>query len=346
MAEKPLSVAIVGMGKMGLSHAAMLSVLAPGSLTALVEAQNAGHPTLRSLGLRMPIYDDAESLLAAHAVDAAIICTPTFTHTGLTKTFLERGVSVLVEKPLTESFAKSSELAELAMKKGAIAAVGYSIDYDPVFRKARELLRAGVIGRPLKYGAWLEHAEVLGPKRGWLFQKAKSGGGVVINPAPHLLYLMLDAFGFPKRLCANLRSVWTEVEDEASVELEYESGLKGLFKASWSVPEKPALELSLFVEGEHGTLAASDDDVLLELNRPSGNFSTGTHRLHRGELEKEADGFELAPAAHAANYFRQDKEFLDCVRAKAQPRNSFANTLQVDRLIDAIYRSKDGAWTS
>jgi len=324
-----MKIGIVGMGKMGLTHAAMLEVLEPGCIAGVVEAERGNHGTIKSLGLRAPVYADLESLLAAHALDAAIVSTPTFTHYSIVKTLIERGVAVLIEKPLAENLKKCAALAALAAKKKAVTAVGYSIDYDPLFNEARR--RLPEIGKLKRYTAWVEHAEVFGPKKGWLFQKEKSGGGVIINPAPHMLFFLLEAFGLPKSVRAELKSPYSAVEDEALVALEHESGCTGTLKANWSVPGKPVLELALYAEGEKGSLAVSGDELLLE----SG---VRVESVRRADLPAETV-FELSPEARAANYYREDREFLEDVRLKRVPRNSIESTLKVDRLIDAIYRA-------
>ena len=331
-----MKVGIVGMGKMGLTHAAMLEVLEPGCVAGVVEAARGNHGTIKSLGLKAPVYADLASLLERHALDAAIVSTPTFTHFAIVKTLLERGVAVLIEKPLAETLERCAALAKLADEKKAITAVGYSIDYDPLFTEARRLLPS--LGRVKRYAAWVEHAEVFGPKSGWLFQKEKSGGGVVINPAPHMLFFLLEAFGAPKSVAAALRSPYSAVEDEADVTLAHD-GFSGTLKASWSVPGKPVLELALYVECENGSLAVNGDELLVE----EGGRVRGV-----GRARAEGD-FELAPQARASNYFREDREFLEDVRQKRVPRNSIQNTLKVDRLIDAIYRAGASgqavAWT-
>jgi predicted dehydrogenase len=333
-----MKAAIVGMGKMGLTHAAMLEVLEPGCVAAVVEADRGAHGTIRSLGLKAPIYENLRELLEHHAIDAAIVCTPTFTHFSIVKALIERGVAVMIEKPLAENLEKCRALAKLAAEKKAITSVGYSIDFDPLFAEARRLIPS--LGKLKRYTAWVEHAEVFGPKKGWLFQKAKSGGGVIINPAPHMLFFLLEAFGEPKTVRAELRSPYSAgVEDEAKVELAHD-GFSGILNASWSVPNKPVLELALFVEGEKGSLAVDGDEILVE---EGGKVrSVARADLPEGEI------FELSPQARAANYYREDRDFLEHARKKTEPKNSIGATLRVDRLIDAIYRSgetgKEAPW--
>jgi UDP-N-acetyl-2-amino-2-deoxyglucuronate dehydrogenase len=337
-----IKVAIVGMGKMGLTHAAALEVLAPGCIAGVVETERGNHGTLRSLGLRAPIYSDLETLLLGRVIDAAIVCTPTFTHYSVAKALIDRGVPILIEKPLAENIDKCRALAKLAAEKNALTAVGYSIDYDPLFNEARRLLANGAVGRVKRYRAWVEHAEVFGPKKGWLFQKEKSGGGVIINPAPHMLFFMLEAFGLPRSVRAALRSPYSAtVEDEALVEIAHENGCSGVLKASWSVPNRPVLENSLYIEGEAGSMAIGDDEILLDAGG-------AVRRVHRSDLPAESV-FELSPPAHASNYYREDRDFLEDVRLKRASRISIEKTFKVDQLMDAIYRSAERgeavAWT-
>ncbi|MFI5361440.1 MAG: Gfo/Idh/MocA family protein [Elusimicrobiota bacterium] len=328
-----IKVGIVGMGKMGLTHAAMLEVLSPGCIAGVVETDRGNHGTIKSLGLRAPVYSDLEALLANHALDAAIVCTPSFTHYPIVKALIDRGVAVMVEKPLAENIDKCRALAKLASEKKAITAVGYSIDYDPLFTEARRLIQKGSIGKINKYWSWVEHSTVLGPKKGWFTDKAKSGGGVIVNPAPHMLFFMLEAFGLPRRVRATVKSIHSAVDDEALVSLEHENGCVGELKANWSVPNKPVLDLSLFIEGEAGSMAIGDDEILLD-------GPGGTRRIGRADIPVESS-FELAPPARASNYYREDRDFLENVRLKRASRNSVENTLKVDQLIDAIYRSAE-----
>jgi len=161
----------------------------------MVDTNRGLEATARSMGLQAPFFTTLEALLAARPVDAALVCTPTFAHYAAVRACLERGVHVLVEKPLTESAARSQELAELAARVGAVHAVGYHLAYSPVFERARALLAEGAVGRVTAYRGRLSHAEVLGPKKGWMFDRARAGGGLVRNTASHLIFLLEWLFG-------------------------------------------------------------------------------------------------------------------------------------------------------
>ncbi len=79
-------------------------------------------------------------------VDGVIVATPPATHFTICKWFLERGIDVLCEKPLTESFEEAQELVRIADQTGAELAVNQTRRFFPTYQKIRELIAAGVLG--------------------------------------------------------------------------------------------------------------------------------------------------------------------------------------------------------
>lgn len=246
---------------------------------------------------------------------------------------------MFVEKPLADRLLRAQELAGLAAQAGVVTAVGYFMAYSPIFERARDLLQAGFLGRANGYRATVAHGEVFTPKQGWLFDPARSGGGVVMNPTAHLLFLLHRWFGRPRRITATTRRLYSpEVEDEASATLEYADGLCGGLEASWSVPGKPILEIGIAVSGENGTLQATRDELTAELAEPRAGWSVGRSVLHVSDLP--LDGIhDLAPDSGGAAYYLEDREFVEAVRASGPTRVDFATALEAERVIEAIYRS-------
>jgi len=157
-----LKVAVIGLGKMGLFHAALLRTIPNVRVVAAADSNPALETIVRSMGLQVQFFHSLEELLAGRRVEAVLICTPTFAHYAGVRACLERGVHVLVEKPLTEAADRSRELEELAARAGVVHAVGYHLAYNPIFERARAMLAAGVLGEVRAYRSTLHHAEVLG----------------------------------------------------------------------------------------------------------------------------------------------------------------------------------------
>ena len=334
-----IRVGVIGLGKMGLAHTAILSTIPEAAVMALVDTDRRLGGVVRSMELRQPFYTSAEEMLDRESLDAVFVCTPTFMHFGIVQICLSRNLHVFVEKPMTLNYAQSKLLTDAARGRTLVTGAGYFFAYRRTFQHAGTLLRRGVIGTPRAFRGVVQHTEVLAPKKGWPFDRQLSGGGVVTNLTSHLLFLLSDYFGQPHAVSADLRQVHSSsVEDEATISLRYEKGLEGRVESSWCVRGKPILEISLSIEGDHGVLTVGHREIRLELAQASPGFSPGHHRLHESDIPSRAT-IDLNPEAGGEAYYLQDLEFVSACKNGAAIRNSFEAALRAEQVLDAIYRS-------
>lgn len=334
-----IRIGIVGLGRMGLSHAAILKHVPRAEVVALVDGDASLGKTVGSMGLQLPFYRSTEEMLEAEELDAAFVCTPTHTHLPIARTLVEAEIDVFVEKPLGHSVFASRQLAALARRHGVVNGVGYTLSHNRAFGKAKALLQAGAIGSIRDYQATVFHSEVLRPRRGWLFDPARSGGGVVMNIVSHMVYWTCDCFGLPRALSAQTQSLHSAlVEDEATISLHHRSGIDGQIEASWSVPGKPILELELSVRGESGTLAVTRRQVDLHLGRAWEAYSAGDHRLHASSIPSVAL-YDFSPEYDGEAYYAEDLDFCQCCLSGSPYTVSFETSLQAEEVIAAIYAS-------
>jgi predicted dehydrogenase len=125
-------VAVIGVGHLGRHHARILSTLEGVTLTAVVDKlPDRAAEIAASTGSRG--LTDSASLIASPGgeVDAVTIAVPTDLHRDIAMPFLERGISVLVEKPMAGSLAEADEMIAAAEKSGATLAVGHTERYNP-----------------------------------------------------------------------------------------------------------------------------------------------------------------------------------------------------------------------
>lgn len=80
-------------------------------------------------------------------VDAVMITTPNHLHHGAARAFLDAGIDVLCDKPLTNTVADAEDLAALAETSGCVFGVSYVMSCYPMIRQAREIARSGALGR-------------------------------------------------------------------------------------------------------------------------------------------------------------------------------------------------------
>jgi predicted dehydrogenase len=124
----PLRVAVIGVGHLGKHHARILSALDGASLVAVVDKLPARAAEIAATyGTRA--LTDSGALLGE--VDAVSVAVPTELHRDIALPFLERGIAVLVEKPMARSLAEADEMIAAASASGATLAVGHTERYNP-----------------------------------------------------------------------------------------------------------------------------------------------------------------------------------------------------------------------
>ena len=124
----PLRVAVVGVGHLGKHHARLLAQIEGAELVAAVDTEpERARAATEGTGAR--VLTDYRELLGQ--VDAVTIAVPTEGHRDVALAFLERGTSVLVEKPMTRTVAEGRELIAAAAASGATLAVGHTERYNP-----------------------------------------------------------------------------------------------------------------------------------------------------------------------------------------------------------------------
>jgi predicted dehydrogenase len=119
---------VIGVGHLGRHHARILSTLDGVSLTAVVDKLPERAAEIAASTNTVALTDSADVL---DRVDAVTVAVPTELHRDIAMPFLERGVSVLVEKPMARSLAEADELMAAAQASGATLAVGHTERYNP-----------------------------------------------------------------------------------------------------------------------------------------------------------------------------------------------------------------------
>ena len=137
--NRPLRVAVVGVGVMGRHHANVYRMLPDAELVGIVEP-DARRRRDAELQFGCPVFADTEALLASTHLDAASIAAPTTVHHTLTEQLLAAGVHALVEKPVATRVDDARRLAAMSRERGLILQVGHITR----FFRAIERLRAEV----------------------------------------------------------------------------------------------------------------------------------------------------------------------------------------------------------
>ena len=147
MTTLPLRAAIVGAGLMGAWHA-RYAARNRAQVVAIVDPDPTAANRLRAGFPAAAAFSDLASMLAAVTPDVAHICTPVQTHAELAMAALERGVHVIVEKPLAVDTEQTRRLLDVADAAGRVLCPVYQFPFQRGFRQAESWLRAH--GPPLR----------------------------------------------------------------------------------------------------------------------------------------------------------------------------------------------------
>src|SRR5512147_3162870 len=137
---QPVRTAVIGVGYLGRFHAQKYAALPESHLVAVVDARpDARDQVAAEVGCRA--VADYRDILGE--VDAVSIATPTPAHHRIARECLERGVHVLVEKPVTETIEEARDLVAVAARAGRVLQVGHLERFNPAIRALE-----GTLGAP------------------------------------------------------------------------------------------------------------------------------------------------------------------------------------------------------
>jgi predicted dehydrogenase len=193
-------------------------------------------------------YKTFEEMAEAEAkrpdkIDFVVVITPNDTHFEICKAFINKGIHVVCDKPLTLEAAEAQELADLAKKNKLLFAVTYTYTGYPAVKQVREMIRKGDIGEIRFVNAeylqdWLATAvEKEGNKQAiWRLDPKNSGKtNCVGDIGSHIENMVSCMTGLRiKSLCARLDKIVEGrlLDDNANIMVEYSSGAKGLYWSS------------------------------------------------------------------------------------------------------------------
>lgn len=329
-------VAIAGLTRAGLAHATVLATLPGCEIAGVSDPRTAPRRSLRGMGHAAAAYPRFEKLLARETPAAVIVAAPQGERAALVRAALEAGAAVLAEPPLAATLAEAEALVALASDKGLKLAVSQPMCFQPVFVRAREAMRAGVIGAPRQARASLYLSRIFSP-RDLRRLVGPLAGGVIAHHALDLIALLVDLLGPPIEVKASWRCMHGAVEDELHAMMKLASGAEVGLDASWSVPGHPRAATVIEIQGEVGSLLVSDDALELDLPAPCAGFPQGQTRLRDGDLPQPAR-FDL----EGESRWLEDNAFVAWLAGGPPPPGEAAAALRAQRVMEACYASARG----
>ena len=136
-----IKVAVVGLGKMGLSHYAMVNAHPDVEVAGICDSSSYVLGVLKKY-TGVTTYSDFDAMLDKADLDAVVIATPSSSHARMVRAALERDLHVFCEKPFTLNAHDAETLAALSSERGLVTQVGYHNRFVGAFREVKKLLDA------------------------------------------------------------------------------------------------------------------------------------------------------------------------------------------------------------
>jgi len=174
-------------------------------------------------------YSDYRELLDREGLDAVNVCTPNSSHYEICKEALERGIHVLVEKPITMTSAEGWDLVNMAKEKGLTLSVGHIFRFNSALAETRRLIGERFFGKLFLIEMTWTNLEKSWPDR-----------DVLMDLAPHMFDIQNYLLGeWPVEVtCSGKPSRRESGEETAYVVSTFQDGPMAMANISWLVPRK------------------------------------------------------------------------------------------------------------
>ena len=328
--------AMVGLGKMGLSHLSIVRAHPAIDLVAGCEA-TAYLTDILTKHAGLTCYGDFDRMLETEQLDALIVATPSKLHAGMVEKALNRGLHVFCEKPFVLDVADGERLVSLARSKALVTQVGYHYRFVGAFKEAARIVASGALGE-------VHHvrAEAYGPvvlrRKGGTWRSAKNeGGGALYDYACHAIDLVNFIVGKPASVSGVVRnSVFSrDVDDEVYSTLQFENGASGQLCVNWSDESFRKMSTKISVWGTNGRLVADRQECQLYLREPH----EGLPGIEKGWTVRYTTDLsdEVWFYLRGEEYSAQIDYFANSVQARRlDGENNFASALEADRVVSML----------
>lgn len=288
-----LKVGVVGIGVMGTYHAQIYAGLPGVRLVGVADPDPERRRAIEQ-DLEVPAYPEAEALLGK--VQAVSIASPTLVHYPQVRMFLQAGVHVLVEKPITPTLSQAKELVNLAAQEGRVLQVGHVMRF---YKAVNELPR--MLKQP-----WMLETRRLGNNR------RIRDIGVILDLMIHDLDLVLLLLRERPYRYSVVGQEVDGLDEYANAVLDFPSGVRAVLTASRVSPQSER-SLSLTQDGEVIRLEFASEYTEIAIHRfPAKYHDPGGN----GRVEEQVERMAIQ---NDNPLRRQLKHFVDRIQRGTPP---------------------------
>lgn len=324
-----VKIGVIGAGYWGPNLIRTFVELRGASVHVVADRDEARRDHIRERFPQIPHFRAELDELLDMDLDAVVVATPPETHFAIVRSCLERGLDVLVEKPLATTVADAIQLTDVARRHGRILMVGHIGAYNPAVNMLKQMIDEGRLGDiryidAVRVGLGLFHPRL----------------NVIWDLAPHDISILLHLLGEEPVAVSTrgLACVQESIEDVAYMTLTFPSGILAHARMSWLDPCKTR---RITVVGRRQMVIYDDLESHEKLKMYDKNVSTIRQTDTFGEFQFAYHyGSVVSPYIEFEEPLRVEcRHFIECVSQRKQPVTDGANGTSVVRVIEAAQRS-------
>jgi predicted dehydrogenase len=251
MMNEKLKFGIVGAGSIAQAYAQAFKTCETAEIVAVADVRADAARALAE-ELRCQSYDSYQKLAESDRLNAIVVCTPPATHPEICLHFLERGIHVLCEKPLSIDAASARVMLDAAKRCGVRLTMASKFRYVEDVVRAKSIVMSGILGEIILFeNAFTSRVDM---SSRWNSMPHISGGGVLIDNGTHSVDLMRYFLGplAEVQVVEGKRAQGLSVEETVRIFVRSLSGVMGSIDLSWSINKE--LDNYISIYGSHGTV--------------------------------------------------------------------------------------------
>ena len=316
--------AIVGAGSIAQSYALAFQNTRGSELVAVCDLDAEASRLLASR-TNTRSYVSIEKMVQENGFDAVIVCTPPSTHREVSLFFLERGIHVLCEKPITIDRVSLDNMMDAAKKSGVVLSMASKFRYVKDVIRAKQMLELGLLGDVVLFeNCFISPVDM---STRWNSNVKISGGGVLIDNGTHSVDIMRYLLGPIQsiRVVEGKRINGLSVDESAYAVVRGTNGILGKIQLSWSLKTNKTSYID--IHGSHGCINVGWKELSYTLYSANECVTFGP-------------GYDKVVA-----FSNQLDNFTDTISGRGESLISEQDIIASVEVIEAAYRSlASGSW--
>jgi len=326
---------IIGLGKMGLSHASIINAHRDLDLVSVCDTSNLILEAMKKYG-SYEVYTDYEKMINGSDLQALFVATPTKYHADMVIYALGKGIHVFCEKPFALTIAQGENMVELAKKNKLVNQVGYHNRFIGTFNYLRKLIENKAIGEVYHFIGEAYGPVVVKRKESTWRSDSSEGGGCLFDYASHVINLIEYVLDDIKEVDGViLKKIYSSgVEDAVYSGLYLANGLSGQLSVNWSDETYRKMSTQITVLGTEGKIITDAQELKIYLKKENKKLGLekGWNMRYITDLTDPVDFY-----LRGEEYSAQVDYFAKCIASGTLENvNSFESALHTDLVIESL----------